>query len=612
MKRPHTRNRFYNKSDASESEASRLDFIRFHLGTNSIFLALTLSICVFVAFKSEVLNWNYLKGLNTDLTFFIGLFSIILGIGSYSYWKLGEKSVYTFHFAKSKFLPRDANVIFAWKNFSFGVSSHIKTKSFELPSFMRAIFCIGIFVNLAIVTIDNEAFNKLIKFPSDVVQSNLDYCPEKEQDIENIPTKEGCELIVRAYKLGYAKDLGLCETKKSDPEKMQICKKRRRDEPYIHYMSRLLLDSIERKIDYFYGNRARKIKDKFDLQLQKLETLKDYQVYAISAAPRASHHVWTDLPYPGNIFIQMYREYFNPNYCIGQFQNQTNTVNLEENDERQYSKLMEHVYGQLLFNPKSEITVGYCKEYQIHWNSEPDTCERLVDNPKAILQQEGIFPEVELVLKRHDIANEILNLEEEIQAIEKTESKSLNVKNNEASFSGEEKPGKKTKNPIVKRKIAKAKQNIRNKNEIVSFQCFMQENASGDKNVESVLSFNDTNFVVRTRYFPIVEGKGESQITMYNEFAKVLDSRFHYSKLTSRSDINAELKSSDLPDNNRLLQEPTYLLSRLEVLNNVDIFLGNNWVLEREDLLKVYPYHVHLQNYVNSFRAIYDQNRGRL
>jgi hypothetical protein len=99
---------------------------------------------------------------------------------------------------------------------------------------------------------------------------------------------------------------------------------------------------------------------------------------------------------------------------------------------------------------------------------------------------------------------------------------------------------------------------------------------------------------------------------MYNEFAKVLDSRFHYSKLTSRSDINAELKSSDLPDNNRLLQEPTYLLSRLEVLNNVDIFLGNNWVLEREDLLKVYPYHVHLQNYVNSFRAIYDQNRGRL
>ena len=43
-----------------------------------------------------------------------------------------------------------------------------------------------------------------------------------------------------------------------------------------------------------------------------------------------------------------------------------------------------------------------------------------------------------------------------------------------------------------------------------------------------------------------------------------------------------------------------------------DIFLGNNWILEREDLLGVYPYHVHLQNYVDSFRAEYHESRGRL
>ena len=619
MKRPSTRKRYYVKSDVSESDKSRWDFIRLHLGTNSIILALGFFVCLYIALETDVLNWSYLKGVNSDLSFFIGLFSIILGIGSYSYWKLGEKSVYTFHFAKSKFLPRDVNIIFAWKNFCFGVSSHIKTKSVELPSFVRAIFCIGIFFNLAIVTLDNGAFNKLIKYPFEILQSNLDYCPE-EKNIENIPAMEGCELIVRAYKLGYAKDLGLCESKKIDPQKLEICKKRRSDEPYLHYMSRLLFDSIESKVDFFQENKVNKIEDKFDLQLQKLETLKDYQFYAISAAPRASHHVWTDLPYPENIFIQTYREYFNPNHCIEQFQNQTNTVVLEEDDERKYSKLMEHVYGQLLFNPKSNITVGYCKEYQIHWNSEPDTCKKLIENPKAVLKEEGILPEVELVLKRHDIAIEILNLEEKMQAIDESESKFQSVKNNETLFPNEEtseepseeKAKKKYKNPIVKSKIAKAKQNIRDKNEIVSFQCFMKANKPGNKNGESVLNLDDTNFLVRTRYFPIVEGKGEAQITMYNEFAKVLENQFHYSKLTSRSDITIERESSGLPDDKKLLEEPTYLLSRLEVLKNVDIFLGNSWVLEREDLLKVYPYHVHLKNYVNSFRAKYEKNRGRL
>ena len=62
----------------------------------------------------------------------------------------------------------------------------------------------------------------------------------------------------------------------------------------------------------------------------------------------------------------------------------------------------------------------------------------------------------------------------------------------------------------------------------------------------------------------------------------------------------------------RSLESPDYLLSRLETLENVDIFLGNNWVLERKDLLDVYPYHVHLRNYVDSFRDTYRDKHGRL
>ena len=91
-----------------------------------------------------------------------------------------------------------------------------------------------------------------------------------------------------------------------------------------------------------------------------------------------------------------------------------------------------------------------------------------------------------------------------------------------------------------------------------------------------------------------------------------MEDRFHYSQLNSRSDINQKGEMGDLAVDKKQLEEPTFLFSRLEMLQNVDIFLGNNWILEREDLLGVYPYHVHLQNYVDSFRAEYHESRGRL
>jgi len=581
-----------------------------HLGTNSICLTILFIVFVIISYKTDALNWNYLKGLNVELSFFLGLFSIFSGVCFYYFWKLNERSVYSVHFVKTVYFPESANVIFSYKDFTFGLINQTKIKTVELSPVTRELFCIGILLNLALLTLDNSGVDKLIKFPSEIMQSKSSYCPVEDESIENIPPKIGCELIIRAYKLGYAKDLGTCEPEKTNPGSAKICEKRRVGEPYLHYMSRLLVSSVENKIDFFDAENIQKIADKFELQLQRLEVLKDYRTYAISAAPRASHHIWTNLPYPVNTVIQKFREVFRPNYCIGQFQNQTNTVRLIEGDKRKTSKLFEHVYGQLLFNPKSKITVGVCKEYKIHWNSATNVCEKLANNPKFVLEEENILSEVQLVLKRHDIANVLLNLNKEIQKIEnkgveKIDSGVINKSTDKSNY-------KKSKNKIVLNKIAKDRQQIRKKNELVSFQCFMQANGLNEKNIESNVTLDDTNFLVRTRFFPMIEDKGESQISMYREFSKVLEDNFYYSQLTSRSDVQIVSKSGDLSDGKGLLENPSYLFSRLEMLKNVDIFLGNDWVLERDDLLAIYPYHVHLENYVSSFRNIYKEDRGRL
>ena len=602
--------------DITGYDASNSDSFRLHLGTNSLILFLVLCISIAVAYESDYLNWSYLKGLSNELAFFIGLFSIIFGIGVYHFWKLGERSVYCIHFLPDVDMPKDAITIFSYKGVAFGIGNQTNISAIDFSPTMQKIICVVVIFNIALVTFDNSGFDKLTTLPAQFETSESDFCPQDDEDLESASIPEGCELIIRAHKLGYAKDLGVCEPEKIDPDKMQVCQKRRVDEPYLHYMSRLFLNSVEKQKDFFKTNELEKIQAKFELQVDNIETLRDFQAYAISAAPRASHHIWTDLPYPQHYIIQKYREYLDPNYCIERFQKQTNTISLVKDDDRKNSKLLEHVYGQLLFNPKSPLTVGFCKEYTIHWNADTDVCERLVEAPATVLEDEGVLSEVNLVLQRHNIANEILSLEESIREIEGDKAnvkqgteKSQDITNNVSDDQGSQKRELKID---AKSKIAKSKQQISRKNELVSFQCFMQATSPDQRNQTAQFSLKDTDFNVLTRYFPVMENYGESQISMYNEFSKVLEERFHYSQLTSRSDVDIEGVSSEASDKQQYLAEPSYLFSRLDILKNVDIFLGNSWVLEREDLLGVYPYHVHLQNYVNTFRAKYQERHGRL
>ena len=42
-----------------------------------------------------------------------------------------------------------------------------------------------------------------------------------------------------------------------------------------------------------------------------------------------------------------------------------------------------------------------------------------------------------------------------------------------------------------------------------------------------------------------------------------------------------------------------------------NLFLGNEWLAKRPDLLAVYPYHLHLKTFIEIFRRQYKEHRGR-
>ena len=61
-----------------------------------------------------------------------------------------------------------------------------------------------------------------------------------------------------------------------------------------------------------------------------------------------------------------------------------------------------------------------------------------------------------------------------------------------------------------------------------------------------------------------------------------------------------------------MFEHEDYALSRLELLQDADIFLGNEWIQSRDDILAVYPWHHHLVGYIKNFRKTYLAHQGRM
>ncbi|WP_144394680.1 hypothetical protein [Pleionea sediminis] len=594
----------------SDLNSNKKGLININVGTNSIVILLIVFGLLLLAYRSDVLNLDYLKSLNQSLSFFIGLFSIILGSVFFKFWSFDRKSKFLLHLTEPKNIPKGSTTLYTKNNLSFAISYLSKVNAQELPLVLRQLGCISIFFLLALITLDNRGFSKVTDLPGEILQTSSDFCPEQLAVVEEQVPKAGCALILKAFELGYAKDLGECEPEKVEVEKLKVCEKRRKEEPYAHYFTRQITSFIDKSVVFFTGNEVKNIKKKFEAQLDQIEALTDYQRYAISAAPRASHHIWTNLPFPKPEYLHKAIETLLPGQCLEDFQNQTNTINATDDEKRKYSQYLEHAYGQLLFNPKVNITAGFCKEYTIHWNAEIDTCEQLANNPTSFLTKEKVLPEVELVFKRHDLAKTILSLDESLRKLDDVEP--IDSSKETAS---ESKSDDNTKNTVFnKNKIAKSEQQLRDKNELVSFQCFMRRDDGKSKTSQTTIELADTQFKVNTRFFPITDDGRDPQILMYKQFSSSMENKFRYTQYNSQSNIklkDADSESTAITEN-EFLQQPSYRLTRLEVLKDADIFLGNEWILKRDDLLEVYPYHVHLKNYVEKFRVEYIKNHGRL
>jgi len=204
----------------------------------------------------------------------------------------------------------------------------------------------------------------------------------------------------------------------------------------------------------------------------------------------------------------------------------------------------------------------------VHWNARPDTCARLADRPVAALGELGELGAVRGMLDRRATGAEVRELD-----------------------------------PARARDLPPAQR-------IVSFQCLMFDPAAElAAPVERTLVLDGERLAVReVRMKPLV-GDGASQIRLYKQLAALMAPGFGYGRLTSNQAVGATPEEAALAETFR---QPAFGLTKLDLLRDADLFLGNDWLAKRPDLLEVYPYHLHLQNFIEIFRRQYRQHEGRL
>lgn len=441
--------------------------------------------------------------------------------------------------------------------------------AYDFPLWFQKLMLIPIFFIFTMFIINSRTIQLISDAYISFKDNKSGYCPPEDDNESNKESEipPGCELIVRAYELGYSNSLGDCEPKDAVKEEDDICRLRQVDEPFLHFTFRQLGQILDNfsvlNEDYSITQEL----DKFKEQTDDLDALLANQVDSMTSTPHSAHIVITNLPKPPKSILEKFNELTQSNYCLSAYRDLPNTIDIKLSDEGKNSKEFEFSYAHLLFNDRQQNAVGFCPEFEILWEEDANFCQSLAQRPVETLKDAGVWGRVSSVLNRYKAMASKLSKDDKANQL-----------------------------PLSR---------------FISFQCILVSDESTDK-ISDKFVLKGHKFTATTSRLDRTSdhtNHGLPKSTILG-LAQTLVPHYSYSAFQSNQQIAAisEQEAYDLfVENNDHL-----MLSKLEVLRKTDIMLGNNWLHEHPDLLEVYPWHLHLYNFVSSFRREYHNSRGRL
>jgi hypothetical protein len=533
------------------------------LGTRSVTAVALLAGTLVAAWLLERFRADYWAQLSPWVTFLAGAFAFAAGTLVFAYWNLGERSRYYVRFGERlPFGEETSLLVVPSRTLLVGDVPYVQVV--DVPARVMHALYIAIFFGVALIGLDNRAVALVRDVPAKFERSNIDYCKPPAPPKQVKKQAQGCKLVERAYKLGYTKSLGSCAPDHGEEKQDQRpCTRRQLDEPTLHYAWRRLDEQIEglRTLD-----DGPSFWERFTGQLGYLQTILDTTANSVAMRPRSSHHVITNLPDPRPRLRDRVDRMLEHG-CGARLAHLQHFPAMEAGP-RGPSAMFEHVLDQLMFNPIYKPIVAQCEEIVVHWGAPANACKEIEANAANALDELGALDSVRAVLAWRSARAELRGVD------------------------------------------ARHALDVAAPSRIVSLQCLMfDEAAQPAPAVERAFALDGITLAVREARTKPLTADGASQIRLYKQLAALLAPSFGYGRLTSNQAIGAAPEEAAMAESFR---QPTFMLTRLDLLRDADLFLGNEWLAKRPDLLAVYPYHLHLKSFIEIFRRQYKEHRGRL
>ena len=574
------------------------------IGVKSIFCLFIFACLTFVIIYTDYFIFNNLLKYEPITLSLIGFFTVIsLSILMHFY---GEKDSEVALSISKTYEIGGGSILFFYKGIYFSLISNRTKTAFEFPLPLQMSFLFFAIFYLNSFTINDRTLMLLSDITKQFDPSASEYCIKAEKKKKKVD-KPGCELVLRAAKMGLSDKLGDCKPEEEEEggEGGQVCQLRQLDEPSLHYTYRKLAKKMIGFLSIPFVDIVKSFRATFREQVNEIELLGDHQGLVMNATPRASHHILTNLPPPKGEWLHKLHTFLFPGDCVDRY---AELPNILTEDDDSLSHKFEFVVAHLLFTSSHNAPAGYCREYQIHWGLDSDICSKIVKSPMEGLEQAGAKKHLDLLLHREKVQAKMDLLNKKIEKfqvkIEDPNDKEK-AKDKDKDKKKDKKKAKKSSDPFDK--LAEGKHPI---TRAASFHCFMVDDKDTDV-IPSKVKVNQFEFNMYEIHTSstLSDQNAKIPVNWFKKAANVLHGNFRYAGFLSRK----ALRNRSQGDLSSLFDKATpYLLSKTHTLNGIDVMLGDEWLHNRVDLLSVYPWSLHMHHFIKVFRKKFKAKWQRL
>lgn len=495
---------------------------------------------------------------NTDirLAFGLGLFSTFMTAFTIKAFRLDETSATALHYIPPT-QPLFGTRLIDYKGHKISITTDVKVRAYELSGFTKGVLVFASFLSLGIWTFQFRQLNAMLEVDEKSFLGKKHLCKfEDQKPQEELKSRPECRLILRAFELGYAKDLGSCG--KADDEKPVLCELQHPDEPNIHFAYRLIKKFSKMTSESLGQKSFEEIKKDLKKDTENYGSMMGLMQSDINNDPSSAHFIFTTLNNPVSGISLAFKNFLSPSHCVRWYSQLPNVPRPAEPDV-QNSRFLEHSLGHLLFDTSYPRGVAQCNEVHIEWGIKDSMCEDLMSSPQKILSNLKLDKKMDDVLAYY----------------------------------------------AQKRKI-RSNLKYRTPAEFASFNC-LSYGSIKDEVISRDVTYKGEKLQFRWYKTAAVSEDSIPNVAFFKKAAKLLAPGFDYGMMQTKSSPTVDGASTISED---LFAQADFRLSRLGFLRDADIFMGSPWLEKRPDIMEVYPYYLHLNRYVQVFRDRYRQTRG--